>query len=236
MSTEPKAKVDNGAGEKKKMMVLVALVVVVIAVGAFQFMGGSKPAPSTTASTTDKTTPDSTTSDTKTAEGTGEGSTSTDETGTGEAGTVGTKVATNAAGEQVKELTPRDPFQVPGDVVAMNQTPVEPTPEKHTPKPSSMGGGLNPYNPTGSGPILPPGGGQLVPVSEPEPTFRVMGVLVGAHPMAVFEDDKGNQRLVALGGSVDGDTKVTKIERGRVTVVRHGKETTLVIQEEARND
>jgi type II secretory pathway component PulC len=64
----------------------------------------------------------------------------------------------------------------------------------------------------------------------------VRGIVIGNRSVAVFEDENGNQRLIPEGGSVDGQTRVKRIERGRVTVETQGKEKTLTIEEEARND
>ncbi|MBS1723771.1 MAG: hypothetical protein JSS66_12555 [Armatimonadetes bacterium] len=70
------------------------------------------------------------------------------------------------------------------------------------------------------------------PLRQPsEFAYKVTGVIVGHKPMAVFEDDSGNQRLVPVGGSIDGDSKVVGVERGKVRIVHRGKEKTLSPQE-----
>lgn len=231
--------------EKKKVMILAALFVVVIAVGAFQFMGSSTPPPAatTTADATDETVttdgsePTDDAALTEGAEGDEpEGFNGSETAVLDENGQPVAPLVFDASGRQIVALMARDPFKAPGGVdettvqaPPTNTAPVErPKPVKRDPMP-----GYVPLDPGNFGPL--PGAG-LTQAEEPEPSFRVTGVLVGVKPIAVFEDDKGNQRLVPLGGSVDGDTKVTGIERGKVTVSRRGKETTLVIQEEARND
>ena len=80
-----------------------------------------------------------------------------------------------------------------------------------------------------------PGAGSA-PVLEVKPQFVVKGVLLGRKPIAVLEDSNGNQRLVALGGSIDGDTRIVAIEEGGITVVHKGKRMKFALQEEARND
>jgi type II secretory pathway component PulC len=73
---------------------------------------------------------------------------------------------------------------------------------------------------------------QGAPLRQPgEFAYQVKGVIVGKKPMAVFEDDNGNQRLVPLGGSLDGDSKVVAIEKGKVRIRHHGKEKTLDLPE-----
>ncbi len=225
--------------EKKKVIVLVVLFVVVIAIGAFQFIGGAAPAATTTA-VKDEPTGESEGAADGAGAAEGEGSETTlveGEEGVEGEGTVDEQLLFDASGREVVALAARDPFSVPAGTkpVTTVQTPPTDTappriskPVRRDPLPGSF-----PLDPGSFGPLP---GANYAPTEEPEPAFRVTGVLVGVKPIAVFEDDKGNQRLVPLGGSVDGDTKVTGIERGKVTITRHGKDKTLVIQEEARND
>lgn len=230
--------------EQKKLMVLGALFVAMLAIGAFQFIPkGAPPAPPVT---TDEESTVADGTDGEGAEGDGE---VVEGEGDGEVDT--TKLVVNALGEAVEPLNARDPFQEKGSLKPLDAEPVEEpkppvqntTPAVQNNRPPALpsgGQGYEPVNPGGF-PGFPDGlpsdgGAGVVPIEEPEPQYLVKGVLVGNKPMAVFEDDKGNQRLVPLGGSVDGDTKVVGIERGKVTISRRGKEKTLVIQEEARND
>lgn len=147
------------------------------------------------------------------------------------------------------ELSPRDPFQPVGW-----QAPPQPAGATETPTPTmTSGGGSRPSGGGSSGFIPPmnplPGGFPGFGGSLPDPSsgigllpqagappvpgsgYSVKGVVVGDKPMAVFEDSAGNQRLVPLGGSIDGDTQVTGIERGKVTVKHRGKEKTMTIEE-----
>ena len=96
-----------------------------------------------------------------------------------------------------------------------------------------MGSGLG--NPAGT--TAPIGGGNIglsksAPLRQPtEFAYTLKGVLVGKKPMAVFEDDNGNQRLVPLGGSLDGDSKVVGIEKGKVRIRHRGKDQTHTLPE-----
>jgi hypothetical protein len=76
-----------------------------------------------------------------------------------------------------------------------------------------------------------PGAGEVgLTATGPDPSafsYRVSGVIVGARPAAVFTDPQGNQRLVSVGSSLDGDSKVVAIERGQVTVEHRGKKLRL---------
>lgn len=215
--------------DKKKMIVVGALGLVLVAVGAFTFVGGgSDPAPSPVTKTSSKP----------------------DETGTDAAKT-----------DQEKELTPeekliaqlnsgelavRDPFAP--DIVASVVTPPVQPPTQATPprissggrRPSGLGGNVPPFNPMGGGigGALPPMGGGNVGLepgtalrSPDDPGYRVKGVIQGRKPMAVLEDGNGNQKLVPVGGSVDGDTQVTGIEKGKVRVRHRGKEKILDLEE-----
>ena len=137
----------------------------------------------------------------------------------------------------------RDPFSIPAD---FSEKPVEPPKPVAQPVQSapvqSLGsnGGSAPFNPDISGTLPPMGGGGIggsptMPVVT-KPMYTVKGIMLGSKPLAVFEDGDGNQKLVPVGGSIDGDTQVVAIEKGKVTVSRNGKRHTLVIDEVARND
>lgn len=51
--------------------------------------------------------------------------------------------------------------------------------------------------------------------------------MTGSKPIAVFSDSNGNQRLVPVGGSLDGDSKVVAVEKGSVTIEHRGKKQRL---------
>jgi hypothetical protein len=71
------------------------------------------------------------------------------------------------------------------------------------------------------------GGPVTLSASGPDPSrfgYTVSGVITGGgKPAAVFTDSSGNQRLVPVGGSLDGDSKVVSIDRSNVTIEHRGK-------------
>jgi hypothetical protein len=194
---------------KKKFLILGLLALVIVSVGAFQFMG-SGPAP---VAETKKKAP-------------------------APAATPDPSAPKNP--QYAMALTERDPFIPPPGVATV--PPVTPPPTQPTTQPGraphpyrgsrndgvapiALQGNLPGVDPTG--PIGPRGsGGQGGPIAvvEPTPNYQVIGVIVGDHPAAVFSDAQGNQRLVPLGGSIDADTKVVGIEKGKV-FLRHGSKT-----------
>lgn len=217
--------------DKKKVMVLGLLVVAMLAIGAFQFIGpSSSSAPiAETDEATEVTDPETTT----VADGEGvEGEEGAEVEEEGDAKKL------NIEGFVAESFDVRDPFDVPSGVEPEKakapepEKPVEPR-VKPQQKPRSLPG-EQPVNPRIFG-DLPPLGGGGAPVDN-SPQYRVKGVLVGQRSVAVVEDEEGNQKLVPVGGSIDGDTKVVKIEQGKVTVERNGKKKVLSIQEKARND
>lgn len=235
--------------DKKKTLVLSILGVALIGVGAFQFMpkGGSTPPAAATGT------------DTPTSTGSAQ-TTASDTTGTNPAngaakagGVEGAKKA-DAQREMLiamgkGDLPKRDPFS-PKGLLPEPETAVIPTPQKTVvanksgfsprsggfSRPPSMGGSVQPLDPgvnplagsTNSGIGLSSG----APLRQTgDFAYTVKGVIVGDKPMAVFEDDGGNQRLVPLGGSVDRDTKIVGIEKGKVRIRHRGKDKTLNLPE-----
>jgi hypothetical protein len=153
-----------------------------------------------------------------------------------------------------KPYPARDPFTPQSKVDPNAPTTTAPTPptttapvarqpvaSNSTRRPPPLGGGYKPWealpsgtgvgassNPAATGPILSKG----APLRQPDEfAYTLKGVLVGSHPMAVFEDDSGNQRLVPLGGSLDGDSKVVGIEKGKVRIRHRGKDQTHTLPE-----
>ena len=202
--------------DKKKFIVLGGLVAVIIGVGVFQFTAKAPPpaAPSEPVASKPE--------------------------GNAPEGAEDPKAETTAANVFVGTSLPRrDPFKAaivaaPPTPVAMN-TPPAPTQAPNFGSgtqapgqpPLPLLGGINTEpsgnnnSKSGTAPVQPDG-----PPQEEKPAFgyTLAGVIVGNKSAAVFIDGSGNQRLVPLGGSLDGDTKVVNISRGRVTV-RHGDET-----------
>jgi len=215
--------------DKQKLLIIGVLGVVLIGVGAFSFMPK-------------KASPDK--------------KTEADPKVTAEKAETPQERAIKELAKLVEgPLPPRDPFAVrrlANDTPQATTTPqtqqTPPVTNQRPPRnnsmprigteipPATMPGYLLP-NTTG-GPLSagPRTGGPGLEGSKPlrnanEFAYSVKGVIVGANPMAVFEDDKGHQRLVPLGGSIDGDSRVVGIDRGRVTIKHRGKAKTLTIQE-----
>ncbi|MCG9894034.1 MAG: hypothetical protein MH204_00980 [Fimbriimonadaceae bacterium] len=223
--------------KNKQPLILGALVAVLLAVGAFQFMGnGGTPAP----------VPDAT------AEATPE-EPAVDPNAPAEA-------PADPLREQLMELatagaTPRDPFRPGGELASELSTagrvaPPQPVvgnaanpPQEERPSrvvrqspPPSMGGDLSPLVPPGFGPgALPGSPGISVQPSGPSPEefgYKVRGVIVGTSKMAVLEDSEGNQRLVPVGGSVDGDSTVVGIEGDTVKVRHRGRKQDVKLEKD----
>ncbi len=201
--------------DKKKIIVVGVLALAVLSVGAFQFMGGGPPPPA-------------------------------------RAKKKSTVAQDQAKEDQAKQLEveklvagalpQRDPFMpavLPIDPSTKTVDPKQPEPPK--PNASRNRGGTNRFA-TGGGQSMPPmdpmGGlpsatgdigmqpGQ--PLRQPgESGLTVSGTVTGNHPVAVLKDENGNQRVVALGGQIDPDTRVVGIEKGKVTIERKGKRQTL---------
>lgn len=193
--------------EKQKIAVVAALVVLVLGIGAFQFANMSNSEPpaakqenkkeALAADATDEIAPDP----------------------------MATLFVVNAK--------PRDPFQEETlPLLAGAEPPAQPTPPPtntgpRIKPPAPLGGfGTAPWQPNLPGaqdPNLRPAD----PLVNPdEPNFRVNGVILGARPAAVFVDGSGNQRLVTVGSSLDGDSQLVGVEKGKVTVRRKGKTLT----------
>jgi hypothetical protein len=199
--------------DKKKVIVVGVLVVALAGVGAFTMLGGSSPAPAPTATASKDASSD--------------------------------KDKKDAAAEDVEgpknplyaaDLAQRDPFQpraIPVDpAVAAAQkaaAPTLPTPPKSRRSARVGGGGYTSIPPVQISGSLPEGPIGLTPTGPDPSTFNysVSGVIVGQRPAAVFTDSQGNQRLVPVGGSLDGDSKVVSIDKGQVTVEHRGKKLRL---------
>ena len=233
--------------DKKKALVLGALGTALIAVGAFQFIpkgGGSDPAAKPAKAATK--TPESPSN--RSASGTPTNSTSKIESNPGRNPTGDlAKKDVDPQEEMLRNmgkapLAKRDPFAPQGVIadptpVVVNQ-PAPPVNRDTTARPDPVLGRIPPFDPTNrmtpipGGPTGPIGIKDATPLrQEGEFAYTMKGVIVGRKPMAVFEDDSGNQRLVPLGGSIDRDTKVVGIEKGKVRIRHRGKDKTLNLPE-----
>jgi hypothetical protein len=210
--------------KNKKTLVLVALAVVLVGVGAFGFL---KPEP--------KYEP-------KVIARSGEPE------ATGTAAAPKQKAPEKGKDERAEQLmalvtgplTARDPFEPLGSMAMEGVTPAKATGTSSVPpppvaRPARRTSSVPPLEPlAGSFGSAAPGMGLAPssPLRQPsEFGYRVKGVVVGAKPVAVLEDEGGNQRLVPLGGSVDGDSRVVGIEKGRIRIRHRGKVQTLTLSE-----
>ena len=206
--------------DKKKKLALLGLFLVIVAVGAFQFTSGSSPAENKSKK------PDVAKANEAKIAGSNAMYAETD--------VEATSMAVVAA------LPTRDPFdgsawqpkvEAPKPVVSSPRTSTS------VPRPKGrLGGTLPPFDPSGLG-QLPNAGGQgaigLQP-GKPMPeidtfSYSVSGVITGARPAAVVTDSSGNQRLVPLGGAIDGDARIVGISRGQVVVRHKNKTLTLTV-------
>jgi hypothetical protein len=215
--------------DKKKLMVLGALVAVMLGVGAFTFLGGSPtPPPADVTAKKDEETKED-----------GAKTVKVDEQGNP---VVGEEADPPKNPLYAADLPQRDPFQenaLPGEVLppSAQQLPKVPTlpPVKRGGSRRTSGGGGAGYSPFPPPPLsgsLPGVGGGTVSVSPtgPDPSsfgYSLSGTMTGQRPIAVFTDSNGNQRLVPVGGSLDGDSKVVAVEKGSVTIEHRGKKQRL---------
>jgi hypothetical protein len=215
--------------DKKKVLVVGILFAVLAGVGAFTFLGGSAPKPVVAA----KKDPS------KSAATKEDPATKVDEKGNVVEKTDDPQAATNPL--YAAELPQRDPFETRApagaDPYAMTKTtppPANPLPPANSGRHSSGrrssgGGSIPPMQPLPLSGAL--GNAQIgVSPTGPDPSafgYQVSGVIVGNRPAAVFTDSGGNQRLVPVGGSLDGDSKVISIDKGQVTVEHRGKKLRL---------
>lgn len=205
--------------EKKKIIVMAALFLVVIGVGAFQFSSVQGP---------------------------------TEDPGVKKKAEEEKKLEAEKRKQQQEQeheilnpmfaqnLPPRDPF-APGKLAEEPPAPPAETPQPKPLKPSrsfKADPGFKPFDPGAAIPELPKPGAlegtiglqASTPIRPADQlAYTLKGVLLGEKPMAVLQDESGNQRLVALGASIDGDSRVTDISQGKVTVRHKGKTVTLTV-------
>lgn len=231
--------------DKKKLMVLGAMAAVLLAVGAFQFMG-SGPAPKPVTEAEDKA-KDSAASEVASKDPKMEED----------------PIRAQILDLLNPGVSTRDPF-MPSGQIAKDMTPPEApaTGQKPMPAPTINGGtgrrggggnfdseGFKPWGPPTLQGDLNPNGPKLVPAPSGNNTgspnggqvqnpdefgYKVKGIIEGKTKMAVFEDQAGNQKLVPVGGSVDGDSVVEDVADGKVKVKHRGKSKNIKIEEDRR--
>lgn len=223
--------------DKKKTIVLASLAAVLLAVGAFQMI--PKPSPEPPKPTVSSVAPTNPTNK--------GGAESPAGKGTGELAEKDIDPQKQMLLSMVKDPMPmRDPFSPTMDLNTEPKQEAPPVPTHSSgPAPKSnwrppsgmepMQGDVlpvNPGSPNGEGLGSKTNMIPSTPLRQPgEMNFQVKGIIVGKKPMAVIEDDSGAQRLVPLGGSVDGDSKVIGIEKGKVRIRHRGKDKTMSLPE-----
>jgi hypothetical protein len=205
--------------DKKKFVVLGILVVVMLAVGAFTFMGGGSGTPTVAANAAS--------GGTDPVKVNADGSTGDTTTGSPVAGSSEEELPKNPL--YAADLPQRDPFisSVPGATVNRGGSLPPSVPiSRPVRRSNGSGSGYVPFQPLGGS--LPAAGGSVTISSNGvDPNrfgYTVSGVITGGgKPAAVFTDASGNQRLVPVGGSLDGDSKVVSIDKGNVIIEHRGK-------------
>lgn len=197
--------------DKKKLIIVVALGAVMLGIGAFQFTkisAGEAQAPAADSSIETGETPE------KVAQ-------------RGGANDLVTGSYPERDPFKPMNLPEVDPFaHVPG----AGQTP----PQNPVPQPTITGSVTTgvPVGPL----IVSPTGEPGFPPLTPGVPYSLTGIIIGEKPAAVFVDSLGTQRLIQLGGSLDGDTVVSKIERREVTLRIKDKNHTLTLGGEPIED
>ncbi len=184
--------------EKKQMIAVIALAVMILAIGAFQFMGGSAEEPK--------------------KEEPKKAATAEEKKPTPE---EATKSAIKNP-EFANLLPERDPFEESAFVEEARKAAATEEEAKKKPvaetKPNSGKGSKIPK------PKLPPLKGDLgnslapMPVEAPKFEYSLIGILWGAHPSAIFVDKAGNQSMVDIGQPVGSSASVISITRNSVKV------------------
>ena len=209
--------------DKKKLVVLGVLLVVMLAVGAFTFMSGGSSQPVVASN------PETGSANGEVVKVDANGETATDSHAGSVPELVGEDLPKNPL--YAADLPQRDPFvtTLAGASRTSFVNPPTTSPVRRTPRTTSYGT-VAPYVPSIGG-SLPGAGSVTVTPSGPDPSqfgYTVSGVITGGgKPAAVFTDSSGNQRLVPVGGSLDGDSKVVAIDRGNVTIEHRGKKQRL---------
>ena len=144
----------------------------------------------------------------------------------------GTETAPDAS-QTEPPLAERDPFEAPPDADASADnkgTRPAVTPAGRSTVASNgpsapikeISGNLSPVI-LPSGQVAPGIGGGKGLSTEPIFVWHLVGLMSGAHPLAVLADATGNQRLIRAGSSIDPDSKLISVDRDSATVVFRGK-------------
>ena len=98
--------------------------------------------------------------------------------------------------------------------------------------PGTPNGPSGPIAQTNGGGASIGGGGTSLspapPLRQPgEPAYSLSGVVTGDTPMAVVRGDDGKEKIVRIGGSLDRDSKIVGISKGKIVVQTKSKRVIL---------
>lgn len=228
--------------EKQKIVIAAVLAVVVVGVGVFQIpglMGGDQTTPKTAKKEKVKVSSDDPIAN------------AGDEPAMKKGDVIATKYAARDPFEPVQLdgspiPNPVQPTANPDSTKNPESTPKVAKSSPRSTHGGSGGGGITvppllPGTPNGpTGPIAQgngggapngPGGTSLSPappLRQPgEPTYSLSGVVTGDSPMAVVRGDDGKEKIVRIGGSLDRDSKVIGITKGKIVVQTKSKRVIL---------
>lgn len=199
--------------ERQKVLLLAGLFVVVLGVGTFQMLPRSK--------ASDKPKPAAKKDPSKVTI------------------TMGQPPDASLFEEHTAQTPRRDPFAP----TALNPAPdrSQPSHQSTSPSPGKVRpfiADVQPMQPL-VGALPQPGAGFHDGEDVRSPRSRgyaVTGVILGTTPAVVVRDGQDNQRLVRIGGSLDEESRVVEIERGRIVVVRGGRRTVMKLGEESHGN
>ena len=176
--------------DKKQLVVVGVLVALILCVGAFQVMRKPDAAPAPSGPKVVKP------------------------------GAEGEKDVKQVRKYPLDPLPAKDPFETAAFVagsVAPPPKPKDPVVAHPLPDPdkTALTGALS-----GDGSTHDPFEKGDIPLAPPKPVFgyTLIGIVNGAHPMAVFDDGKGNQQLVEVGQGIGPSATITNISRDKVRV------------------
>jgi hypothetical protein len=129
-------------------------------------------------------------------------------------------------------LAERDPFEAPPDAEPPTKKPAVTSSSRGTVASNGPSAPIREITGNISPVILPEGksGAQGVAKTgsaEPTMAWHLIGLMCGAHPLAVLADATGDQRLIRAGSAIDPDTKLISVDRDSATVLFRGKKLRL---------
>jgi len=199
--------------DKRKIIVVAVLLVTLLAVGVWQFIGTSSPSPKERpVSRQEKREPKP----------------------------LPEKEPENSAFRYADMgLVRKDPFQagtLPDDPSTTSDDgnvvvapPEENNPPKETRRPPirpNINTSVPLFDPNQPGTVTTP----APPARSPDEfTYVLVGIVEGPNPIAVFQNDSGQQKMVPLNSFVEKNSRVVAIRDGKVTVRHNGKTLTFSV-------